>query len=190
MQSEDESIEFWCEELAELTDSLFVTLPTSEIVMKEFIVRQTENAATDDRELILIKGNSNTSLPSLDLAPAKDLLRLDLQLIAAMQNSLNDTKFAKYMDHKNRKFDAIKMHKDLEEGSRQMQYWAKHLAEADKDRAMTSATQQAMVLNLARVARAFGMSVFPSSVVKINHAQIRQLRSSNTRSLLTNLMWI
>lgn len=148
-------VNLWSREIAELTQCLFCTLSTAEMVLKETIAHQRENAAVDERDLILIKSDSEISLPSLPPAPAKDLLRIDLQLIAAMQNSLKDSQFAKYMEHRNLKFDATQLYKDLEEESRQMKYWASQLGSSNENQSMTSETQAAMVLNLTRIARTF-----------------------------------
>ena len=127
------------------------------MVLKETIAHQRENPALDERDLLLIKSDSEISLPSLAPAHATDLLRIDLQYIAAMQNSLKDSKFAKYLEHKNLKFDAVQLHKDLEEEGRQMKYWTRML-EGSEDQSMTPETQTAMILNLTRIARTFGES--------------------------------
>ena len=145
-------------ELAALIECLFRTLSTTEMVLKEMIAHQRGNPALDERDLLLIKSDSEISLPSLAPAHAKDLLRIDLQYIAAMQNSLKDSKFAKYMEHKNLKFDAVQLHKDLEEGGRQMRYWTRMLEGSTKNESMAPETETAMILNLTRIARTFGES--------------------------------
>ena len=145
-------------ELAALIECLFCTLSTTEMVLKETIAHKRENPAMDERDLLLIKSNSEISMPNLAPPHAKDLLRIDLQYIAAMQNSLKDSKFAKYMEHKNRKFDAVQLYKDLEEQGRQMKYWASMLEGSTENQSMTQETQTAMILNLTRVARTFGES--------------------------------
>ena len=128
-------------ELAALIECLFCTLSTTEMVLKETIAHQRENPA-------------EISLP----AHAKDLIRIDLQYIAAMQNSLKDSKFAKYMEHENLEFDAVQLHKDLEEEGRQMRYWTRMLEGSTEDQSMTPETETAMILNLTRIARTFGES--------------------------------
>ena len=112
------SLEHCSGELAALIECLFCTLSTTEMVLKETIAHQRQNPALDERDLILIKSDSEILLPSLAPAHAKDLLRINLQYIAAMQNSLRDSKFAKYMEHKNLEFDAVQLYKDLEEEGR------------------------------------------------------------------------
>ena len=74
--------------------------------MKETLARQRGNAAMDEGDLVLLKSDSNNSLPSLHLASAKSLLSIDLQPVAAMQASLKESKCAKYMEHKDPTFDA------------------------------------------------------------------------------------
>ena len=152
------SLDYCSEELAALIEGLFCTLSTTEMVMKETIVHQRENPALDERDLLLIKSNSEISLPSLAPTHAKDLLRIDLQYIAAMQNLLKDSKFTEYMESKNLKFDAVQLHKDLEEGGRQMRYWTRMLEGSTENKSMTPETETAMILNLARIARTFGES--------------------------------
>ena len=124
--------------------------------MKETIVQQRQNSVMDEREMVLIKSKSNTSLPSLHSASAKALLKIDLQLIAAMQNSLKDSKFAKYLEHKNLSESPAQLCEDLDKAGRQMKYWARQLGTSSDGRMMTAETQEAMMLNLTRIARTFG----------------------------------
>ena len=152
------SLDYFSGEIAALIECLFCTLSTTEMVLKETIAHQRENPALDERDLHLIKSDSEISLPSLAPAHAKDLLRIDLQYIAAMQNSLKDSKFAKYMEHKNLKFDAGQLHKELEEEGRQMKYWTRMLEGSTENQSMTPETETAMILNLTRIARTFGES--------------------------------
>lgn len=152
------SLDSCSEELAALIECLFCTLSTTEMVLKETIAHQRQNLAIDERDLRLIKSDSEISPRKLTPAHAKDLLRVDLQYIAAMQESLKDSKFAKYMDHKNLKFDAMQLHNDLEDQSRQMRYWTSMLEGSPEDQSMTQETQTAMILNLTRIARTFGES--------------------------------
>lgn len=150
------AVKFCYDEIADLIECLFGTPSTTEMVMMEAIACLKENPATEERDLVLSKSGSDISLSNIQLAPAKDLLKIDLQLIAAMQESLEDSKFAKYMEHKNRKFDAVKLYKDLGEEARQMRYWANQLANTSGNQTMTSETQTAMMLNLTNIARTFG----------------------------------
>ena len=152
------SLDYCSGELAALIECLFCTLSTTEMVLKETIAHQKENPALDERDLLLIKSDSEISLPSLAPAHAKDLLRIDLEYIAAMQNSLKDSKFAKYLEHKNLKFDAVQLHNDLEEEGRQMKYWTRMLEGSTENQTMTPETETAMILNLTRIARTFGKS--------------------------------
>ena len=91
-----------CEEIADLIECLFGTLSTIEMVMTQTITRQVRNPATEESELVLLESESELSLQNVEPGPTRDLLQIDLELIAAMRNSLEDSKFAKYMDHKNR----------------------------------------------------------------------------------------
>lgn len=150
------SLEAWLKELAGLAECLFPPLSAIEMVMKETIAQQRQNSAMDERELVLIKSESNTSLPSLQPASAKTLLKIDLQLITAMQNSLKDSKFAKYMEHKNLKLSPAQLCEDLDKAGRQMKYWAGQLGASSEGRMITAETQEAMMLNLTRIARTFG----------------------------------
>ncbi|KAL8722598.1 MAG: hypothetical protein Q9225_000954 [Loekoesia sp. 1 TL-2023] len=143
------------DEIADLIECLFGTLSTTEMVMMEALARQKENPATEERDLVLSKTGSDISLSNVELAPARDLLKIDLQLIAAMQESLKDSKFAKYMEHKNPKFDAVRLYKDLGEEARQMRYWVNQLANTSDNQSMTPETQTAMMLNLTNIARTF-----------------------------------
>ena len=152
------SLEDWLTELAGLSECLFPPLSAIEIVMKEVIFQHTQSSAMDERELVLIKSESNTSLPSLHSASAQALLKIDLQLIAAMQNSLKDSKYAKYMEHKNIEISPGQLCEDLDKAGRQMKYWAGQLGASSEGRMMTTETQEAMILNLTRIARTFGKS--------------------------------
>ena len=145
-------------ELAALVECLFYTLSTTEMVLKDTIARQKEKLAVDERDLILIKSTSELSLPDLTSVHANELLRIDLQYIAAMQSSLEDSKLAKYMEHENLRFDAVQLHKDLEEEGRRMKYWTSMLKGSTEDQTMTKETQTAMIFNLTRVAGTFGES--------------------------------
>lgn len=150
-----DQLKYWSWELADLTECLFSTLSTTEMVIMAMLARQQENPAIDDRELVLIKSESELGEPDLRPGPAKELLKIDLELIAAMQESLRDSKYAKHLEHKNPKFDAKQLYQDLREESRQTRYWTKKL-EMVSEKDTTAETQTAMVLNLARIARAFG----------------------------------
>ena len=75
-----------------------------------------------------------------------------------MQSSLKDAKFAKYMEHDSLRFDAVQLHKDLEEEGLRMKYWTSMLKRSIRDQGMTKETQTAMIFNLTRVARTFGES--------------------------------
>ena len=183
-EEEADGVNVYCEEIADLTECLFGTLSTAEMVMTQTIARQVRNPATEERELVLLGSESDLSLQNVEPGPAKDLLQIDLQLIAAMQSSLEDSKFAKYMDHKNRKFDAVQLYKELGNEARQMKYWADKLANNSDGRSMTSETQAAMMLNLMNVARTFGKSPFasrprsvgsPAIILSFSYTELRLL---------------
>lgn len=165
--SEDESslplLERCTQELSELIECLFWTLPTIEMVFKTVLARQIQNPALDEREMLLLKPESDISLSNVKSEPVKELLRVDLELIAAMRESLKDTKYVEHMKQKST-FDPKQLDKELSEGSAQVKYWTSKLAE-DKH-GMTEQTQTAMTLNLARIARVFsvytGYSLLPN----------------------------
>ena len=150
-----ELLEQWTTELTGLTESLFSTLSTTEMVFKTVLACQTENPAIDEREMTLIKSESKISLSNMKSESARELLKIDLELIAAMQESLKDSKYAKHMEHRNPKFNAKQLYVELGEESRQIKYWASKLEDSG-EQPMTTETQTAMMLNLARVARVFG----------------------------------
>ena len=149
-------LEVWLQALNGLIECLFPSLSAIEMVMKETIVSQRQNLAIDEREPVFIKSKSSTSLLSLHSASTKALLKIDLQLIAAMQKSLRESKFAKYMEHKKIELSPEQLYEDLDKASRQMKYWAGQLGASRQGRMMTVETQEAMMLNLTRIARTFG----------------------------------
>ena len=134
--------------------------------MTQNIASQVRDSATEERELVLLEPELDLSLQNVEPGPARDLLQIDLQLIAAMQSSLEDSRFTMYMDHKNRKFDAVQLYKGLGNEARQVKYWADKLANNSGDRSMTSETRAAMLLNLTNIARTFGKS--PSALCPWN----------------------
>ena len=150
-------LEQWTTELTGLTESLFSTLSTTEMVFKTVLACQIENPATDEREMTLIKSDSKTSLSNIKSESTRELLKVDLELIAAMQESLKDSKYAKYIEHRNPKFNAKTLYEELGEESRQIKYWTSKLEGSD-EQPMTMETQTAMMLNLAKIARVFGKS--------------------------------
>lgn len=143
------------QELSELIECLYWTLPTLEMVFQTVLARQTQNPALDERAMLLLKSESDISLSNMKSAPTKELLEVDLELIAAMRESLKDTKYVKYMEQKEPAIDPEQLYKQLGEESAQVKYWTSKLAE-EKD-GMTEETQAAMMLNLARIARVFGV---------------------------------
>ena len=167
-------IEYWSEELADLVESLFCNLATIELVLKAFIYYRNGNSALLNRELVLKPNESNAyekpneNWPAQELArtdvaaavveqdPARELLKIDMALIAAMRESLKDRKHAKYLENKDTSLDALQLSEALGEQSRQITYWSKKLEESDAGHGMTPKTKQAMMLNLARIARTFG----------------------------------
>ena len=175
--SEPLLIEYWSEELADLVESLFCNLATIELVLKAFISCQTENLALEDRELVLKPNESNVDVkpkgqsPAQELSktaiapavveqdPARELLKTDIALIAAMRESLKDRKYAKYLENKDPSFNTQQLSEALGEQSLQITYWAKKLEESNAGHSMTPKTKQAMMLNLARIARTFGKAL-------------------------------
>ena len=155
--------------------------------MKETMARQMSTSAIDERDLVLIKSESNMSLPDLGPGPTNDLLKIDLRLIAAMQESLKDSKFAKYMEHRNLKFDAVQLSKDLGEESRQMKYWAGQLGNTKDSRSMTPETQTALALNLTRTARTFGKSYCNNLHVTIRDLELSCTSYLRSDRVLTNV---
>ena len=62
------------------------------------------------------------------------------------------------MEHEYLTFDAVQLHKDLEEEGRQLRYWTGMLMGSTENQSVTKETQTAVILNLTRVARTFGES--------------------------------
>ena len=142
------------QELSELIECLFWTLPTIEMVFKTMLARQTQSPALDEREMLLLKPESDISLSNMKSEPVKELLEVDLELIAAMRESLKDTKYGKYMEQESA-FDPKQLYKELGEESAQVKYWAGKLAE--EEHSITEQTQAAITLNLARIAHIFSV---------------------------------
>lgn len=155
--------------------------------MKETIARQMSTSATDERDLVLIKSESDMSLPDLGPGPTIDLLKIDLGLIAAMQESLKDSKFAKHMEHRDPKFDAVQLSNDLGEESRQMKYWAGQLGNSRDSHSMTSETQTALALNLTRIARTFGKSYSNKLPVTLRDLELSCTSYVRSDRVLTNV---
>ena len=151
--------DYWVKEISDLVRCLLFTLSPIEVLWKETLAQQKGSPAMDEHGIELLKSDSNTSLPSLLPAPAKSLLSIDLQLVAAMQASLKESKFSKYMEHKDPKFDAAKIYKDLENESKKLRYWTSQVGGSGEDKSITAETQEAMILNLARIARTYSTSV-------------------------------
>lgn len=143
------------QELSELIECLYWTLPTLEMVFQTALARQTQNPALDERKMLLLKSESDISLSNMRSAPTRELLEVDLELIAAMRESLKDNNYLKYMEQKEPAIDPQQLYMELGEESAQVKYWTSKLAE-DKD-GITEETQVAMKLNLARIARVFGV---------------------------------
>lgn len=101
---------------------LFFNLPTIETVIKTVLARQTQNPALDERKMLLLKSESEISLSNMRSGPVKELLQIDLELIAAMRESLKDTKYAKYLEHQGNTFNAKQLSRELGEGSAQVKY--------------------------------------------------------------------
>lgn len=141
-------------EIKALTDSLFNILSTVENAMKSMILSQMQNPALTEDAMILSKNESEISLAQIEPGPVKDLLFLDLELIAAMQQSLKDTKYAKYIEHRSPAFDAKKFLEELSEQKSQIKYWTSKLE--GQDQGTTKETNTAVALHLARIARVFG----------------------------------
>lgn len=72
-----------------------------------------------------------------------------------MQESLKNSTYAKRLEHEHPGFDAKQLLQDLREEIRLTRYWTKKL-EMVSEKGTPGETQTAMMLNLARIARAFG----------------------------------
>lgn len=149
------TLERCAQKLSELIECLFWTLPTIEMVFRTVLARQKQNPALDEREMLLLKSESDISLSSMGSDPIRELLKVDLELIAAMRESLKDTKYAEYMGENEPAFDPKQLYKELGEGSAQIKYWTSKIAE--EEHGITQETQAAMTLNLARIARVFSV---------------------------------
>ena len=197
METPDEALEDFgnldlCfEKLTALVECLFCTLSATEMVMNEVVAYQAEGLALEERELILIKpADLDISLANLQPTPRKDLLQINLKLIAAMQDSLkNLTRLGRHVEHRNRDLDVVQLMKDLGEGRRQMIYWAIWLEGSSGDGNVTSETQMAVTLNLMRVARTFGMSlmeVHNQNFISINTDDPNKGSHVSTNDMLTD----
>lgn len=148
-------LESCTQELSDLIECLFWTLPTIEMVFKTVLARQTQNPALDERQMWLLKSESDISLSNMGSEPTRELLKVDLALIAAMRESLKDTKYVKYLEQREPTFDPKQLYKELGEESAQVKYWTSKIAE--EKHGITEETQAAMTLNLARIARVFSV---------------------------------
>ena len=158
---QQDQITYCSVELSELTECLFCTLPTVEFLFKSLLQVQKQNPVLEEREMTLMKSRSEISLSKLKSEPVKELLEIDLELIASMQESLKDTKYVKHMEHKNPRFDARKMLEEVSEEGRQLKYWASRLEDTPGEPAMTTETRGAMMTNLARIAQVYRMQLLP-----------------------------
>ena len=152
-------VDYYSQELALLTECLFSTISTVEMVILATIAAQKQKPGLDEREMILSKSQSEISLSTMPAGPVKELLEVDLELVAAMRESLKDTKYAKYLEHESPNFDAKRMDEDLHEACRQMKYWTGKLQEDGQS--MTTDTNTAVAVHLARIANTFSSSFMP-----------------------------
>jgi hypothetical protein len=170
LDSENEqssSLEQYTQGLSDLIECLFCNLPTIEIVFKTVLARQKQNPALDERKMLLLKSESDISLSKMRSGPTKELLKVDLELIAATRESLKNTKYAEYLEQQGNTFNAQQLYQELGEESALVKYWTSKLAEENDG--MTEETQAAVTCNLARIAHAFGgFRNFPSYEKRAN----------------------
>ncbi|MCJ1459389.1 hypothetical protein MMC28_009766 [Mycoblastus sanguinarius] len=98
-------------------------LPRVEFVFQTVLATQKQNPILDKREVVLLKYYFEISLSGMRSEPIQELLKLDLELMAAMQESLKDTKYQKHMENKDSEFDAKRLIQYLGEESKQIKYW-------------------------------------------------------------------
>lgn len=133
-------------------------LPTIKLMFELDLALTMQNPALDEREMLLLKDELE-DLPDFgDFAskPVSKLLKLDLELIAAMQESLKDTKYIKSLQTRKPIFNAKILLQRLAEEKKEITYWTKRLEKASGDRDYTIETETAILMNLARIAKAFG----------------------------------
>jgi len=130
-------------------------LPTIRLMFELDLAMSKQNSALDEREMLLLSEESE-DLPEFGSEPVGKLLKLDLQLIAAMQESLKDTKYVKSLEDKKPVFDAKLLLQRLAEEKKEVTYWTRRLERASGDDNYTDETKNAILINLARVAKAFG----------------------------------
>lgn len=147
-------------ELSSLVECLFSTLPTVEAVMLAAVAKRTPGIPIDDREMVLLKSGSAASLSETRSKPVTEMLKVDLELIAAMQESLKDTKFSKHLEHTRPNFDAKRYMDQLREESKQLRYWTTKLDTTANEGRHTQ-TQEAVMANLVWIAQTFRMSYLP-----------------------------
>lgn len=148
------SLEECIEELSGLIECLLGNLSTVEIVFATALVGQTQNASLDKREMFLLKSESDISLSNMRSGPLRELLKVDLNFIAALRESLKDSKYVEHIGQQDAKFDPKKLIEELGEEGAQIKYWTSKLAEGNQGTAKE--TESAMAENLARIARVFG----------------------------------
>lgn len=130
-------------------------LPTIRLMFELDLAMSKMNPALDKRDMLLLKDESK-NLPGVESGPVSKLLKLDLQLIAAMQESLKDTEYVKFWKDKKPNFDAKLLLQLLAEEKNEVAYWTKRLERASDDDNYTDETKNAILINLARIAKAFG----------------------------------
>ncbi len=130
-------------------------LPTIRLMLELDLAMSKQNPALDEREMLLLREESE-DLPEFGSEPVGKLLKLDLQLIAAMQESLKDTKYVKSLEDKKPVFDAKMLLQRLAEEKKEVTYWTRRLERASGDKNYTDETKNATLINLARIAKAFG----------------------------------
>ena len=164
------------EELATLIECLFSTLPTVDLLFKINQAARTQSSTPESSDMVLSQSISEISLSKIESQPVKELLSIDLALIAALRESLRESKYAKYLEDK--ELDVGRIHDNLQEESRQIKYWTAKLEQNGGLQNAAPETRQAMMINLARVAKIFGKYMSPTAKIENQSSPIRHQESS------------
>lgn len=90
----EERYRTWKCEIIDLIGVLFAMLPTIRLMFELDLAMSKLSPALDEREMLLLREESE-DLPHFEFELVTKLLKLDLQLIVAMQESLKDTEYVR-----------------------------------------------------------------------------------------------
>lgn len=155
----DEVRQTCIDEVDYLVHCLYLLLPTIISMFEVELSMLKQNPALDEREMVLLKAPEVASTNSNE--PVSELLKIDLELIAAMQDSLRSSTYAKYFESKNTVVGAKELQSRLTNEKHQLAYWINKLNLASEKYGKSDETDSAVIVNLARVARAFRKTSLP-----------------------------